>query len=249
MQIAEHIAVLREDGGRLAEAAEHAGLDAEVPTCPGWQVRDLLHHLGGVHRYAAAYVSTGRSQPFAKEEEGQFFTTVADEELVGWFRDGHRALVDALTAADDEMTCWAFLPAPSPLAFWARRQAHETAIHRADAESAISTFPEWDPAFAADGIDELLNGFFARPGGRIVADPPLSMALAATDIDAAWTVHIEPTGRRIVLGEHPADLTVAGPARELYLLLWNRGSTERLDVRGNRAPLDRWRARATVRWS
>ena len=34
------------------------------------------------------------------------------------------------------MRCFAFLPAPSPLAFWARRQAHETGIHRADVESA-----------------------------------------------------------------------------------------------------------------
>lgn len=32
--------------------------------------------------------------------------------------------------------CWTFLDAPSPLAFWARRQAHETAIHRADAQLA-----------------------------------------------------------------------------------------------------------------
>ncbi|MER6443505.1 hypothetical protein ABT275_45720 [Streptomyces sp. NPDC001185] len=36
------------------------------------------------------------------------------------------------------MTCWTFNPArvPSPLAFWTRRQAHETAVHRYDAEAA-----------------------------------------------------------------------------------------------------------------
>ena len=56
---------------------------------------------------------------------------------------------------------------PSPLAFWARRQAHETAVHRYDAQSAAPGGPPapagaFDPAFAADGVDELIMGFAAR---------------------------------------------------------------------------------------
>ncbi|MEV5633359.1 maleylpyruvate isomerase family mycothiol-dependent enzyme [Micromonospora tulbaghiae] len=249
MRIAEHIAALDEEGVRLAAAAGRAGLDAHVPTCPGWQVRDLLHHVGGVHRWAMAHVITGRRQPYSTREEAEFFAVVDDDELLDWFREGHRALVDTLAAADESVECWTFLPAPSPLAFWARRQAHETAVHRADAESAVSTVPYWDPSFAADGIDELLNGFFGRPGGRLVADPPLSMALVPTDVDAGWTFYIEPAGRRLVAGEMPAQLTVVGPASELYLLLWNRSGTERLDLRGDAAVLDLWRTRATVTWN
>ena len=53
-----------------------------------------------------------------------------------------------------------FLPAPSPLAMWARRQAHETSIHRCYAESATGATTGFDPTFAADGIDELLYGFY-----------------------------------------------------------------------------------------
>ena len=104
------------------------------------------------------------------------------------------------------------------------------------------------PSFAADGIDELLNGFFGRPGGLLVADPPVSMALVPTDIDAGWTLSIEPAGRRLVAGEMPAQLTVVGPASELYLLLWNRSGTERLELRGDAAVLDLWRAKATITW-
>jgi uncharacterized protein (TIGR03083 family) len=220
-----------------------------VPTCPGWRVRDLLRHLGGVHRWAACHVATGRSQPFSEEEQAEFFTVVADDSLVRWFGEGHRALLDTLGAADEATSCWTFLPAPSPLAFWARRQAHETAIHRADAESAISTVPEWDPRFATDGIEELLYGFFARRPGRIVADPASSIALSATDIEAAWTIHLEPAGYRVVTGEHVAALTLTGSARDLYLLLWNRGGVERLDVQGDPHAMDLWRGQATVRWS
>src|SRR5258706_12045265 len=116
----------------MADAAERNGLDAAVPTCPDWTVRDLVRHTGGVHRWAAAHVAGARVEPIATMEEvvGDW---PADEELVTWFRDGHTALVETLLAADPTLDCYTFLPAPSPVAFWARRQAHETAIHRADA--------------------------------------------------------------------------------------------------------------------
>jgi uncharacterized protein (TIGR03083 family) len=248
MQIADHLAVLRRDGVRLADAAQRAGLDAVIPTCPGWQVRDLLAHLGGVHRWAASFVTGGRVTPYDPREQAAFFPAVADEALPDWYRTGHTALVDALEHADESLSCWTFLPATSPLAFWARRQAHETAVHRADAESAIAAVPEWDAAFAADGIDELLNAFFSRPGGRLVADPPVSLTVALTDTDAAWSVHIGPDARRVVAGRHAADLTVAGPARDVYLLLWNRGHADGLDIRGDRRVLELWRERARVSW-
>ena len=61
---------------------------------------------------------------------------------------------------------------PAPREFWARRQAHETTIHRADAVAAglgrrpRSAELDLDPAFAVDGLDELLTGFLrgAVPG-------------------------------------------------------------------------------------
>jgi len=212
MDIAEHIEHLRRDGARLVEAAGRAGLDAPVPTCPGWTVRDLVG------------------------------------KLLDWYRDAHSELVDALTKTDPGVACWSFLAAPSPLAFWARRQAHETAIHRVDAESAGSSVTPVAPGFAVDGIDELLNGFLSRPTSRLVADPPTSLAVRATDADAAWTVHIGPDGRRIVPREEPAELHIAGPASDLYLLLWNRRDTDGLGIDGDPAALDVWRAKATVAW-
>ncbi|GII21122.1 hypothetical protein Pme01_07190 [Planosporangium mesophilum] len=230
----------------MADAAERAGVDTEIPACPGWRIRDLLGHLGGVHRWAASYVTTGRNEPFRRDGLAEFAAPDADDALVGWFREGHRALVDTLASADESVTCWTFLPAPSPLAFWARRQAHETAIHRADAESVTGGVPDWDPEFAADGVDELLNGFVSRPRGRLVADPPRSMAVAATDVDAAWTIMIGPDSRRVDPGADAADLTLTGRANDLYLMLWNRRGADGLDVRGDRAVLDLWRQQARI---
>src|SRR5947209_8268304 len=180
MDISTHVQALDDEGALLLEAAAKAGLDAAVPSCPDWQVRDLLQHIGQVHRWALSYVSTGRTTP-PNEHDRPATPPSDDDDVLGWVHDGHAALVAALRSSNDDLACCAFLPAPSPLAFWARRQAHETAVHRADAQLAAGMAPGYDGVFAADGIDELLFGFFARPRGSLVADPPVRLALHATD--------------------------------------------------------------------
>src|SRR5262245_52811149 len=123
MQIDEHVAIVEREGQQLAAIAECTPLDATVPTCPGWTLRDLVRHVSGIHLWAAATVSRtriGAWDPFV-ELDGKW---PADDSLVAWFRAGHAELVRALRAAPADLECFSFLPAPSPLAFWARRQAH-----------------------------------------------------------------------------------------------------------------------------
>ncbi|MFJ7770051.1 maleylpyruvate isomerase N-terminal domain-containing protein [Streptomyces sp. NPDC097107] len=63
METATFVEILDREGVLLASAAEAAGVDAKVPTCPGWQVRDLLRHTGMVHRWAAEIVAEGHAGP------------------------------------------------------------------------------------------------------------------------------------------------------------------------------------------
>lgn len=133
--------------------------------------------------------------------------------------------MDTLTSADPDTQCWQFLPAPSPLAFWARRQAHETAVHRFDAESARGGTPSGiAPEFAADGIDELLTGFHARTRSRVRSERPRVLRVRATDTeDAVWTVRLSqepPAAVRSAEGD--AECEITGSAAQLYLSLWNR---------------------------
>lgn len=249
MRVDEHLEALRRDGKILAEVAQRAGLNAVVPPCPGWRVRDVLRHTGGVHRWATAYLTTRRCHPFDPTEERRFFVQVDDHALIDWYRSGHSALVDALAGADPAVVCWSFLPAPSPLAFWARRQAHETAVHRADVESAIASTPTWAPAFAVDGIEELLRGFLARRPERITNEPPVTVALSATDVDAAWTIRMDAGGLRVADGAEPATLALSGTATDLYLLLWNRIGLDDVTTEGDPDALAAWRSRATVTWN
>ncbi len=250
MEIKTHIAALRREGALFAAAAERTEFSAAIPSCPDWRMRDLVRHLGGVHRWATASVAGRLTVPPSKEEEDACFDSApADDRLIEWFRAGHAALVQALESAPADLACWSFLAAPSPLAFWARRQAHETGIHRADVESATGSITPYPPDFAADGIDEILLGFASRPGGRLRSETHRTLALQATDADRDWLVNILPEGIEVRLETAAAECTVCAGASDLHLLLWNRRTYDGLDVRGDVDLLDLWRKMVRIRWT
>ncbi|MFB7513609.1 maleylpyruvate isomerase family mycothiol-dependent enzyme [Streptomyces sp. NPDC056144] len=245
MKITEHVDALEAAGRALADAAAGASADAEVPTCPGWRVRDLLRHTAAVHRWAASFVVEGHAAPRPMGPE----TDLDGDELVAYYREAHADLVAALRAAPETLECWAFLPAPSPLAFWARRQAHETAVHRADAESALgSAFAAVDAEFAADGIDELLTGFHARDRSRVRTPEPRTLRVRTTDTGDVWTVRL--SAERPPLTERgaegPSDAEFAGTAERLYLTLWNRLPLEGVAVTGDEALAGLWRETSRI---
>ncbi|MGY5073908.1 maleylpyruvate isomerase family mycothiol-dependent enzyme [Streptomyces griseus] len=251
MQIAEHIASLSGEGRLLAAAAERAGPGASVPTCPGWQIRHLLRHTGMVHRWAAAFVTEGHTayQPDGGEPD------LDGAELLTWFREGHDHLVGSLEEAPADLDCWTFLPAPSPLAFWSRRQLHETTVHRVDAESALGGPLTPVPAErAVDGIDELLTGFHARPRSKVRSRKPRTLRVRAVDTEATWTVRISedpPEAVRTAAPDAPedgVDCELSGTAEGLYLTLWNRLPLAALSLRGDRSVARLWTDNSAVTW-
>jgi len=248
MNPSDHIAALEHEGHLLLKTAEHTDLDAAIPGCPGWVLRDLLRHVGSVHRWATGYVAEALTVP-TESIEDRGGPWPEDAELLGWYRSGLNALVRALREADPELKCWTFLQAPSPLAHWARRQTHETAIHRADVESVSGVITPFPPALAADGIDELLVCFLTRPGGRLRSPAPRTLRFEAHDAGRAWSVCIGPGDLQVTDERADIDCAVCGNASDLYLLLWNRGAPDRLEVTGDRSLLQLWQELARIRWS
>ncbi|MBO1419275.1 maleylpyruvate isomerase family mycothiol-dependent enzyme [Streptomyces sp. FH025] len=259
MEISAHIDALRREGDLLAGAAARTDLAAPVPTCPDWRLGDLLRHIGRVHRWAAAISSQGLRTPLDEAGEREAIGPMpSDAALLDWYREGHAALVDVLSTAPADLECWTFLPAPSPLAFWARRQAHETAVHRFDADAAAGApGPAVDTALALDGIDELLRGFMVRSRSKLRSDRLRTVRVRTTDGPGSWRLTITDGPVAVTTEERaePADLTLTGPARELYLLLWNRLTTaqgeqiertRQVEVTGDRDLLDLWRDTAAV---
>ncbi len=221
MDTAEHIKYLTHEGQLLADAAEQAGPDAEVPTCPGWHVRDLLRHTGMVHRWATAFVTEGHTACRAGAGEPD----LDGDPLLAWFREGHGALVAALAQAPEALECWTFLPAPSPLAFWAlAARRTSTTVHRVDAESALGLVAGRSPVdarLAADGVDELLCGFHGREKSRVRTDASRYPADPRDGHgDDVWTVLLSAQAPRTARdAEGPADCELSGPAEALHLTL------------------------------
>lgn len=155
-----------------------------------------------------------------------------------WWDEHRSALTATLRARGPDSPAWVFSPVgPRTAAFWARRQAHETAIHRLDAEHALagSSTPTSVPTlvfeseFAADGVDEALTMSIPRRAMREPITAQGTVLFHAADAGCAWLVHLHP-GKLPDVGpaDHPAidaDATVAGTADAVYRAVWGRPST------------------------
>jgi uncharacterized protein (TIGR03083 family) len=252
MDAAEHVDFLEREGELLATAATDIDPDVPVATVPDQSLRELVWHIGGIHRWATATIRERRTERYNTPLLDVVGRWPDDADLVDWFREGHAALLTTLRDADPSLEIWHFFKAPTPIAFWSRRQAHETAIHRADAESCNGMITPYAPEFATDGIDEVLFGFAARRGHFPPIEPPPTLALRAADVGDEWLLQLGPE-RVAVLDRDGADgdpdCTVRGPASDLYLLIWNRIPPESLEVSGDPEIPAIWRDAIRVRCS
>ena len=219
-----------------ADVAAVAGLiaeadpDREVPACPDWTLAGLVAHLGGVHRWATAIVTRlpQRRIELSAEEVGFPQDWAA---APGWVAEGAAALVEALGSADLDAPCYTW-GGEQRVRWWLRRQLHETAMHRVDAELAVLGAPgELDAAVAVDNIDEFLANvpYMARfrPKVRELHGDGETIHLHATDLDGSelpgeWLITLEPDGFRWSHAHVKGAAAVRGTARELALWINHR---------------------------
>ncbi len=121
-------------------------------------------------------------------------------------------------------------------ASWARRQAHELAVHRMDLEAAAGVPHAPLPVeLAEDGVDELLRIVLPRwAHTEPLADSRGSVAVTDTDTGRTWAVHVD-RGRVTVTAEPDGaeDARLTGSATQLLLRLWGRPAE--VAVEGDRA--------------
>jgi uncharacterized protein (TIGR03083 family) len=232
---------LRADGEALARAAE-GRLERQVPSCPEWTVADLVRHTGHVHRFWGEIAGQRLQAP--AQFEGR--PSPDDGGLLEWYREGLRETADVLGAADPSEAVWTWAP-QKDVGFIQRRMAHETAVHRVDAELAAGTVEPVDAELAVDGIDEFLDLFVAHPGmASRLAEGAESIHLHSTDAPGEWLVRVA-GGALTVAREHgKGDAAVRAPASDLMLLLWRRRPPSELEVFGDATALDRFIGRLAV---
>lgn len=217
-----YVAALRHEAAALAAAARAGDLAAPVPSCPEWTVRDLLAHLGRGFRRVATII-----RDHADAEVSFEGVAVPEEGVVEWFEDATAELVEALTNEEPESPAWNWSGDDQTVAFWARRMAHEVAVHRWDAESARGVAAPIEPELAVDGVDELLDVFLPYSLGRRPVDGlEGTFAVVATDAGEAWSGRMRPDSSEVSRGAaaSPPDATLRGTASDLMLAMWGRSA-------------------------
>jgi uncharacterized protein (TIGR03083 family) len=220
-----------------------------IPACPDWTLRQLATHVGRAHRWATEIVAT-RSAEFIEFSSVPDGKLPADQAQRGrWLTAGAAALIGALREAGDERV-WAFGQL-TPARFWARRMAHETLVHCADAQEAAGDEVDIPAELAADAIDEwltVMSGPHAGQPDLRASALPAGSALQVRAMDPGlgaagqWLVRNSGDGVQVLPEHASADVELSGRAADVLLVLMRRvppgGGTVR--VLGDAALLDRW---------
>ena len=120
----------------------------------------------------------------------------SEPEFPEWFAAKTQDLLTQCRTVPPTAVCWA----PHPLlagtgAYWTRRIAYDTLVHRWDAEAGAGIAgPAMEPDIAADAVDEVLD--VGLRVTRAVADSPAGPAirLACTDAHQAWHLDLAEVG-------------------------------------------------------
>ena len=254
-QSVDYAGVIEQESAMTADALARAALTAQVPSCPDWSAADLAYHLGEVQDFWSQIVGNAPSGPDDADETERR----ADDELVPFLRTRTQALLAALAAHDPADACWSWSSTGGTVGWVLRRQAHEALVHRVDAEQTAG-LPVTDPGttLAADGVDEMLGVMVSGlPAWATFTPDGQRVRLHATDAGREWvmafgrfrgtsptsgTEYDEECAELVGAGDQDVSATVSGPAWELELWLWGRGSADGLERDGDQAVVDRLRA-------
>jgi uncharacterized protein (TIGR03083 family) len=221
-----------------------APLDAPVPSCPDWTVLDLVHHLGAVYEWVRGHASRGvTSAPEPRRPRREAWP--GGRAALDWWDGEFGQLMAFLDMLDPELAAWNWAPQAKKAGFWHRRMAHETAVHRWDAQMATGTAEPVEAKLAADGVSEVLDSWL--PGGRRrgPTDRVGVIQLTAVDAGQEWSVRLRGAGVALLdtrtlldAGAHGTRTVAAGTASDLQLALWGRVPFDLLQVTGDASLLD-----------
>lgn len=235
------LAALRAEGAGFRLAVAEAELTAPAPSRPGWSVADLVAHLGGHYATTRALVARGTATPPDPDEPAP----TPRPDLVGWWDEQYAGLLAALESLDADAPAWNWAPQAKTVNFWNRRMAHETALHRWDAQFATITAEPIEAKLALDGIAEVLDTWLPAGRGSGAGDRIGVVGLVATDAGHEFFVRERPEGgialldTDTLLDTEPHERVVAaGTASDILLVLYGRLDVDVLEITGDRRLLD-----------
>lgn len=245
----EYLAHLDADAHLLAAAAAK-GLSPEVPGCPGWTIVELVDHVARVHARSTDIAEQGLVDKWPQPR-----TRPATEDPISWFRGGAGRLSSALAAADPAAPAVTFARERT-VGFWIRRMAHETLVHRVDAEQAHGYESQVDLALATDGIVEIIEVFVTRfpDWGDFIPEDTVVRIEAG---DMSRTVRLGrfvgrkrdkkiDTPKAVVVESATPGVTISGDPDRVLLWMWGRATLADVIVDGSVAAAERLRKTCSI---
>lgn len=224
----------------LLDAADGADLSVTVPSCPDWTLGQLLRHVGHAQQEATKQVSARASGPVSGYGEHSEPPVDDDYSDIGpWLMTGATALADALREAGPDVPLWTPV-GEGTAAFYSRRMACETLLHRVDGELAVGAKTSIDADLAIDAIEEWLTigslPFLLeyQPARRELLGGDRTVHLHATDAaqdePGEWVIDF--TGDVITWrrGHEKATVAIRGPLADLLLVLYKRRAPTEPDI-------------------
>ncbi|NLU76755.1 maleylpyruvate isomerase family protein [Streptomyces sp. HNM0575] len=237
----------------LRSCVEGADMRAPVRTCPGWNLSQLLRHLGGAFRWAETAVRTRAADPVPHDlvDDVDAYADEKADALDAWLAEGAARLSETLRAAGPGTRVWT--PGPGGTTeFWARRMLHESVVHRADAAWAVGAEYALGDDVALDAVEEWM-GFGSVPevvepraGAPALLGPGRTLHFhatgTATEATADWLVDLTGDAAVCRRTSEQAAVAVRAPLTDLVLLLYRRrtAAAEAVEVRGDADLLDLW---------
>lgn len=225
------LAQLAADGAALRTAA--TDLDKPVPTCPGWTVRDAVEHTAVVYAHKATVIEGSLDQPPESWPPRFDYPDVLD-----FFDEQLHRVIEALRTRDPATSVWTWYEPEQTVGFWVRRMMQETAVHRADVESASGTPQRIEAEVAVDGIDEFIERMLCYDTEAYREAPGTGQRISIDAGTGRWTVLLGAEAATYTRGlEAAADATMSGDPSDVLLALWNRLPYETLSTSGDAAAL------------
>ena len=234
---ADYLATFVAENARFISAAQVSGFNAPVASCPGWNVGDLVFHVGKVQRWFHYMLETNGADPKGSPRAAKPET---DASMVEWFCEGAEVIENYLAGVSDTEPVWSFTGGDAGR--WAkRRQAQELLVHRFDAELAGGPVSAADATMCADGVDELLTIFVPRLKDK--AQLTGTIHFHCTDTNGEWMLTPQETGIEVTREHGKGDVALRAPAHVLLQVVWRRMSVDEAiasgaEVFGNRGALD-----------
>jgi uncharacterized protein (TIGR03083 family) len=232
----DYLAAIRQEAAAISAAASLGLTTPNLPD-PGWTLLDLITHTGGVHRWVTALV---RDRSQERIPRHSYVHEMPPDHAIGWFETGVRELMATLESVDPETAVWS-LSDDRTAAFWHRRMAHETAVHRWDAQLANGVPLPIEPDLAVSALGESLDIYATRRlAGHDISGSGETVLLRCADRPAGWRLAFQSSALQVeplASANGTADAEISAGASDLWLFVMGRLPISTLEATGGRSAI------------